>query len=78
MLLLSAIVCLDLRYLHTSFKLSMVLSLGVLILLPKVFKLSVVLRLKMLNQEYALVDGSYFIGLTPVENSQIQFRKVLR
>ena len=32
----------------------------------------------MLNQEYALVDGSYFVGQTPAENSQIQFGKVSR
>jgi hypothetical protein len=25
-----------------------------------------------LNQEYALVDSSYSIGLTPAENSQVQ------
>ena len=52
----------------------MVLSLGLLILHPKAFKLSVVLRLKMLNQEYAIVDTGYFIRLTPTENSTNQSR----
>ena len=40
----------SLEYVHTSFKLTMELSLRVLIVLPKTFKLSMVLRLKCLPE----------------------------